>query len=91
MTVKQKEKFGDLLCDIGKYMLTVVPFTYFLGDSSGTLLIAITMVVMGMLIVASGLYFTKKSESASIRGNSRKRKIRVLKNSVFVVEEEHRP
>ncbi len=88
MTAKQKGKFGDLLCDIGKYMLTVVPFTYLMGENLDTLLIAITMVVMGMLIVASGLYFTKKSESTSISGNSKKRKIRMLRNSVFIVEEE---
>ena len=88
MTAKQKGKFGDVLCDIGKYMLTVVPFTYLMGDSTGTLYIAITMVVMGMLIIASGLYFTKKSESVSSNANSKKRKIRVLKNAVFIVEEE---
>lgn len=88
MTAKQKGKFGDVLCDIGKYMLTVVPFTYFMGESKGAIYIAITMVVMGMLIVVSGLYFTKKSESASVSGTGKKRKIRILRNAVFVVEEQ---
>ncbi len=88
MTAKQKGKFGDVLCDIGKYMLTVVPFTYFMGESKGAIYIAITMVVMGMLIVASGLYFTKKSESASVSETGKKRKIRILRNAVFVVEEQ---
>ncbi len=88
MTAKQKGKLGDLLCDIGKYMLTVVPFTYLMGESTDTLFIAVTMVVMGMLIVVSGLYFTKRSESVSVKGNTEKRKIRVLKNTVFIVEEE---
>ena len=84
-----KSKVGDVFCDMGKYMLTVIPFTYFMSDKDGILSIIIVLVFVGVLFLLFGLYFVSHySSSEAMSGNSHKRKIKVLKNSVFVVEEE---
>ncbi len=84
-----KRKLGDVLCDIGKYMLTVIPFTYFMSDKDGILSIIMVLVFVGILFLLFGFYFVSHSSSYEmISGKSHKRKIKVLKNSVFVVEEE---
>jgi hypothetical protein len=87
-SVQVKKKIGDVLCDIGKYMLTVIPFTYMMSDKPAISYVVIMMAFWGLLFILFGLFFIKKSESKDIRGNSRKKKIRILKNAVFVVEEE---
>lgn len=86
--ISAKKKIGDLLCDIGKYMLTVVPFSFMLSDKPGLLYVTIITTFSGIVLILFGLYFIKHSESVSASGNAQKRKIRILKNSVFVVEEE---
>ena len=83
-----KKKLGDLLCDIGKYMLTVIPFTYIMADKPAVLYVVISTAVSGVSLILSGLYFISHSGKKVSAGTSKKRRIRVLKNSVFVVEEE---
>ena len=83
-----KRKVGDVFCDMGKYMLTVIPFTYFMSDKDGILSIIMVLVFVGILFLLFGLYFVSHSSSETMSGYSCKRKIKVLKNSVFVVEEE---
>lgn len=84
----QRKKAGDVLCDIGKYMVTVIPFSYFISDKPGTLYIIIGMTVFGLLFILYGLYLTKQIDNKKISGNKEKKTIRVMKNAVFVVEEE---
>ena len=83
-----RKKIGDVLCDIGKYMLTVIPFTYLMSDKPGGFYVTIATAVFGVLLVILGLYFIRHSSPFAVKGNSSKRRIRILKNSVFVVEEE---
>ena len=86
MEPSQRKKLGDVLCDLGKYMLTVVPFSYFISDKPDTLYIVISIVVFGLLLILFGLYFIKQPEEKTT-GTSKKRNIKLLKNTVFVVEE----
>ena len=84
----QKKKVSDVLCDMGKYMVTVVSFSYFLSDKPDMLYVVIGMSVFGILFILFGLYFAKYGKDASTTTSGQKKKIRILKNSVFVVEEE---
>ncbi len=83
-----KKKVGDVLCDIGKYMLTVIPFTYFMADKPGALYVLIVTAIVGVFMIIFGIYFISHSASQEIKGNSQRKKIKLLKNSVFIVEEE---
>ena len=47
----QKKKVSDVLCDMGKYMVTVVPFSYFLSDKPDMLYVVIGMSVFGILVI----------------------------------------
>ena len=88
MDSQQKKKLGDVLCDIGKYMLTVVPFSFFISDKPDTLFVIIGTASFGFLFILFGLYFVKYGKQTDITRKGQKKKIKVLKNSVFVVEEE---
>ena len=88
MDYAQKKKAGDVLCDIGKYMLTVVPFSYFVADKPDAMYVIIGTAFFGFLFVLFGLYLSKEKKDKRVSGTSEKRKIRVLRNSVFVVEEQ---
>ena len=83
----QRKKMGDILCDIWKYMVTVVPFGYFFSDKPYTLPIIIGTAFFGFLFILFGLYFTKRTDDKSISTSSNKKKIKILKNTTFVVEE----
>ena len=89
MNEKQRQKIGDVLCDIGKYMITVVPFSYFVSDTPNAIYILIGTAFFGFLFVLFGLYFIKNRTPKVTNVNSEKKKIKILKNTVFVVEEEH--
>ena len=84
----KRRKLGDILCDIGKYLLTVIPFTYLMADRAGAVYVILATALCGLLLICFGLYFVEHSVSVKSTGNSKKKKIRVLRNSVFVVEEE---
>ena len=88
MTESQKKKLGDLLCDIGKYLITVVPLSYFLSDKDDVIYVVIGTAFFGLLLILFGLYFIKSSENMTVSKTKQKRKIKVLRNTVFVVEEE---
>jgi hypothetical protein len=88
MDENQRKKTGDVLCDIGKYMLTVIPFSYIISDKPGMYFVIIGTAFFGMLFILFGLYFTKSPESSSAVKKGR-RKIRILKNTVFIVEEDN--
>jgi len=88
MTESQKKKLGDLLCDIGKYLITVVPLSYFLSDKVDVIYVVIGTAFFGLLLILFGLYFIKSSENMTVSKTKQKRKIKVLRNTVFVVEEE---
>ena len=85
----KKKKIGEILCDVGKYMLTVIPFTYFMADKPGTVYVLIATAIAGFFLIIFGIYFVSHSKSKEVFGNSRKKKITILRNSVFVVEEEN--
>ena len=85
----KKKKIGEILCDVGKYMLTVIPFTYFMADKPGTLYVLIATAFAGFFLIVFGIYFVSHSASKEVSGNSHKKKIKILRNSVFVVEEEN--
>ena len=67
------KKLGDVFCDIGKYMLTVVPFTYLMSEKPGELYIAITTTISGVLFILYGLYFISHSDSVSVSGKKKKK------------------
>ena len=85
----RRKKIGEVLCDVGKYMLTVIPFTYFMADKPDTLYVLIATAFTGFCFIVFGIYFVSHSASKEVSGNLHKRKIKVLRNSVFVVEEEN--
>lgn len=88
MNNQQKKKLGDVLCDIGKYMLTVVPFSFIISDKPDTLFVIIGTAFFGFLFILFGLYFVKYGKLLDSTKKGQKKKIKVLKNTVFVVEEE---
>ena len=87
MDETQKKKVGDLLCDIGKYMVTVVPFGYFFSNKPDAGYIIVAIAIFGLLFMLFGLYFLKQPHNTVAR-SAKKKKIRILKNATFVVEEE---
>ena len=88
MDSQQKKKVGDVLCDIVKYMLTVVPFSFVVSDKPDTLYVIIGTAFFGFLFVLFGLYFVKQGNNATVINKGSKKRIKILKNTVFVVEEE---
>ncbi|MBR1519758.1 MAG: hypothetical protein IJ635_00795 [Bacteroidaceae bacterium] len=88
MDEAQRKKIGDILCDIEKYMVTVVPFGYFFSDKPYALYVIVGTAFFGFLFILFGLYYTKKPDDKSISTASGKRKIKILKNATFVVEEQ---
>lgn len=87
----RRRKLGDLLCDIGKYLLTVLPLTYFMSELEGFIYVLCVTALVGVGFIIYGLYFIGMSSGNAASGTARKRKIRVLRNAVFVVEEEQQP
>ena len=81
------KKLGDVLCDIGKYLLTVIPFTYFMDDKPYVIYILLSTATGGLAFIIFGIYFTSYS-SDIVSGKTKKRKVKVLRNSVFVIEEQ---
>ena len=79
---------GDVLCDIGKYMLTVIPFTYVMADRPSIPYVIATTAFFGLLFIIFGLYFVKVSETNAFGQKAKKKKYRLLKNAVFTVEED---
>ena len=88
MTQDQKKKLTDVLCDLGKYIATAVPLAYFVSDKPGVGYVVIATTIAGIVLVTFGLYFTKSAESDGHHSNVRKRKVRILKNAVFQIEEQ---
>lgn len=89
MDEKQKNKLGDVLCDVGKYMLTVVPFGYFFSEQRYAVLIIIAVAVSGACLVFLGLKLVKKTdESVTVNNASSKKKVKLLKNTTYVIEEQ---
>lgn len=86
MSVVLRKKGGDFLCDIGKYLVTAVPLTYILSEKFDSYFIVIVTSLAGVILILFGLYFIRKSETEPVRKGKIK-KIRLLKNSVYTVEE----
>ena len=84
----QRKKLGDVICDVGKYMLTVIPFSYFLSDRPSMVYVVISAAVFGVLLTILGLYFVGSVNSKKNGSTKNKRKIRIMKNTVLWVEEE---
>ena len=87
-TIEKKKKVGDLMCDIGKYMVTVIPFTYFLQQPDDMVYVISATAVVGVLLMIFGIHFVSQSAVNAVSGNARKRKIRLLRNATFTVEEQ---
>ena len=88
MDEAQRKKLGDILCDLGKYMLTVVPFSYLISDKPSVIYIIVGTTLFGLLMIIFGLYFVKNVKRRQTTGQAGKKKVKVLKNSTFVIEEE---
>ena len=88
MESAQYKKLGDVLCDIGKYVATAVPLTYFVSDKPGMTYVIMGAALFSVMFICFGLYFTKKGDMYSATGKSNKRRIRVMKNAVFQIEEQ---
>lgn len=87
MTTSQKRKTGDLLCDTGKYLITVVPLTYVLSDKYDSIYVIVFSAFFGFLFVVFGLFFIRHSETKRTVSTGKVRKYKLLKNSVYTVEE----
>lgn len=89
MTQIQKKKLADVLCDFGKYIATAVPLGYFIADKPGVGYLVIATTISGVLFITYGLILTKYAEEYSVKnGKSHKRKVKILKNAVFQIEEQ---
>ena len=89
MTQNQKKKLTDVLCDLGKYIATAVPLAYFVSDKPGVGYLVIATTIAGIVLVTFGLYIAKLAEKGDGDfSNARKRKVRILKNAVFHIEEQ---
>ena len=86
MSAVLRQKGGDILCDIGKYLVTAVPLTYILSEKFESYLIVIVTSLSGLILILFGLYFIRRSESETMK-KGRIKKIKLLKNSVYTVEE----
>ena len=87
MTSSQKKKLGDLLCDTGKYLVTVVPLTYVLSDKFDSLYVILFSAFVGVLFVIFGLFFIHHSETSAMTGSGKVKKYKLLKNAIYTVEE----
>ena len=87
MTASQKKKTGDLLCDTGKYLVTVVPLTYVLSDKYDSVYVIVFSAFFGLLFVIFGLFFIKHSEMKKPTSTGKVKKYKLLRNSVYTVEE----
>ena len=83
----RRKKTGDILCDVGKYLLTVIPFTYFMSDRPSIIYVLLATAIAGVAFVTFGVYLTSIGHE-SITGNSKRRKVKILRNSVFIIEEQ---
>ena len=89
MTQNQKKKLADVLCDFGKYIATAVPLGYFVADKPGVGYLVIATTVFGVLYITYGLILTKYAEDDFTKnGKPHKRKVKILKNAVFLIEEQ---
>ena len=89
MTQAQRRKTGDLMCDIGKYIATAVPLSYFVADKPYMWLVVVIATFSGLSFIIFGLYFVKKAESEPGHVGGKRRKVRLLKNVVFQIEEQN--
>lgn len=88
MNEVQKKKIGDVLCDIGKYMLTVVPFGYFFSEQDNAALIVAAVAFAGIFFITSGILVMKKCKDTNVTNSKTvKKKIKVLRNTTFYIEE----
>ena len=87
MTQEQRKQLADVLCDLGKYIATAIPVAYFVANKPGIGYVMMATIFFGLLFVIFGLYFVKSSESNNL-SNARKRKVKILKNAVFQIEEQ---
>ena len=89
MTQDQKKKLADVFCDFGKYIATAVPLAIYVADKSGIGYVVIATTLSGVLFVSFGLYIGKLAEKGDgDLSNARKRKVKILKNAVFQIEEQ---
>ncbi len=86
MNALLRRKGGDILCDIGKYMITAVPLTYILSEKFESYLIVIVTSLTGLVLILFGLYFIRKSETETVK-KGKVRKVKLLRNSVYTIEE----
>jgi len=84
----RRKKLGDILCDIGKYLLTVIPFTYFMSDRPSVVYVLLATAIAGAAFIIFGVYLSSVGSESST-GRSKRRKVKLLRNSVFLIEEEH--
>ena len=89
MTQAQRKKTGDLMCDIGKYIATAVPLSYVVADKPYMWLVVVIAAFSGFSFIIFGLYFVKKAEGEPDHGGGKRRRVRLLKNAVFQIEEQN--
>ena len=77
------------MCDIGKYIATAVPLSFVVADRPYMWLVVIVAAFSGLSFIIFGLYFVKKAESESNHAGGKRRRVRLLKNAVFQIEEQN--
>ena len=85
-----RRKIGDILSDLGKYVLTAVPVAYFLSSYHDfTIEVMLFVAVAGVFLCMAGIYVINSADKLeehlqSVKG--KKHKVRLMKNAVISIE-----
>lgn len=86
-----RRKIGDIFTDLGKYVLTAVPIAFFVSSAHEISWIVLVIIsISGLLLCISGIYIINTADQLDANVTKRKgkqRRVKIQKNSVFVIEE----
>lgn len=85
-----RRKIGDILSDLGKYVLTAVPVAYFLSSYHDfTIEVMLYVAIVGVFLCFAGIYVINsadKLEEHMQRVKGKKHRVRLIKNAVISIE-----
>ena len=85
-----KKKIGDILADLGKYVMTAVPVAYYVTKgNSFSFDIFLYSFLVGALLCIIGIYMinnAEKMEEALRRRQGKKHKLKLMRNAQFEIE-----
>lgn len=89
-----RHNLGKLFTDLGKYLLTALPFGYLLNTKTEPQLsLFLLILLVGVMFCFFGVRYSVNAEQLfkkekELQRKGRKKKIKLLKNTTLVVEEE---